>query len=91
MFRENDLGTKSRCAIPKEHPPASVALQEGMRGRAESVFRYRSTASWALGPLQRENAAFCSMDYYFFNLLLYRLLLDGFWNFQFLSLQRSSS
>lgn len=61
-----------------------------MRVLAESVFMYRSTASWALGPFQRGNAVFCSMDYYFYYLLLYCSLLDGFWNFQGLILQKSS-
>lgn len=31
---------------------------------AESVFRYRSTASWVPGLFWRQNAAICSMDYY---------------------------
>lgn len=44
---------------------------------AEIMLSYHGTASWAPGLLQRGNAAFCSVDYYFYYLLLYCCLMGS--------------
>lgn len=81
MLRENDLERASRCVIPKE---------------GEMCVFSRNCAQLPLHSKLGTRAVTeskCSIFLYGLLLLLFTplLFLDGFWNFQGLSLQRSSS
>lgn len=80
MLRENDSERTSQCVIPKE-------------GEMCVFSRNRAQLPWhsKLGT-RAVTERKCSILLYGLLLLLFTLLLllDGFWNFQGLSLQRSS-
>lgn len=81
MLRENDSERTSQCVIPKE-------------GEMCVFSRNRAQLPWhsKLGT-RAVTERKCSILLYGLLLLLFTplLLLDGFWNLQDLSLQRSSS